>query len=99
MKNIFRAIITCIVFIIVDKTYAQNVTHISNTNIVQTTPYVQVMVHQTPYYVVAIPVVVNPLIIETRVIWGYPYVPVSIPVNQYNYWGYNRQCLLINNKY
>jgi hypothetical protein len=29
-------------------------------------------------------------------IWGYPYVPVTIPVNQYNYWGYNRQCLLIN---
>jgi hypothetical protein len=54
------------------------------------------MVHQVPYYVVAVPVVVNPLVVEHRVIWGYPYVPVTIPVNQYNYWGYNRQCLLIN---
>jgi hypothetical protein len=96
MINLFRAIVMCIVFIIADRAYAQNVVNVSNVTTTQTTPYVQIMVHQTPYYVVAVPVVVNPFVIETRVIWGYPYVPVTIPVNQYNYWGYNRQYLLIN---
>jgi hypothetical protein len=96
MINLFRAIVVCVFLIAADQAYAQNVVNVSNVTTVQTTPYIQVMVHQVPYYVVAVPVVVNPLVVEHRVIWGYPYVPVTIPVNQYNYWGYSRQCLLIN---
>lgn len=60
-------------------------------------PTLQVMVYQAPAYTVMVPVVVQPApVVEQRVIWGYPYQPMIVPVNQYQNWGYDRRCRLIN---
>jgi hypothetical protein len=63
----------------------------------QPVPVLQVMVYQAPAYTVMVPVVVQPTpVVEQRVVWGYPYQAVTVPVGQYHYWGYNRSCLPIN---
>jgi hypothetical protein len=60
-------------------------------------PVLQVMVYQAPAYTVMVPVVVQPApVVEQRIVWGYPYQTVIVPVNQYHYWGYDRRCNLIN---
>lgn len=64
---------------------------------VQPVPILQVQVYQAPECVVMVPVVVRPEpVVHQRVIWGYPYHTVTVPVDQYHYWGYDRQCRLIN---
>ncbi|NDA63423.1 MAG: hypothetical protein EBX50_15495, partial [Chitinophagia bacterium] len=64
----------------------------------QPAPYLQVMVYQAPAYTVMVPVVIQPqMVVEQRVVWGYPYQAVTVPVNQYHHWGYNRRCLPIYN--
>lgn len=65
--------------------------------IVQPVPVLQLQVYQAPAYTVMVPVVVQPQpVVQQRVVWGYPYQSVIVPVDQYYYWGYDRQCRLIN---
>jgi len=76
-----------------DALYVNNVVHV----VPQPVPVLQVMVYQAPAYTVMVPVVVQPTpVVEQRVVWGYPYQAVTVPVSQYHYWGYNRRCLPIN---
>lgn len=64
---------------------------------VQPVPVLQLQVYQAPAYTVMVPVVVQPQpVVQQRVVWGYPYHTVIVPVEQYNYWGYDRRCRLIN---
>lgn len=103
MINLLKAAVCsiCIMFVMIDRGYAQetyvhNYTYVSAPAVQQPVPYLQVMVYQAPAYTVMVPVVVNPLVTETRVVWGYPYVPVTVPVQQYRYWGYDRRCWPLN---
>lgn len=60
-------------------------------------PVLQLQVYQAPAYTVMVPVVVQPQpVVQQRVVWGYPYHTVIVPVEQYHYWGYDRRCRLIN---
>jgi hypothetical protein len=77
---------------------ACEVTYVTNvvTAPPQPVPYLQVMVYQAPAYTVMVPVVIQPqTVVEQRVVWGYPYQAVTVPVNQYHHWGYNKRCLPI----
>ena len=63
----------------------------------QPVPILQLQVYQAPAYTVMVPVVVQPqLVVQQRIVWGYPYQTVIVPVEQYHYWGYDRRCRLIN---
>lgn len=87
----------CAMFMLISvssSSYANGVVYIPQP---QPVPVLQVMVYQAPAYTVMVPVVVQPLpVVEQRIVWGYPYQPVTVPVNQYHYWGYDRHCRLIN---
>jgi hypothetical protein len=73
--------------------YTNNVVYV----VPQPVPVLQVMVYQAPAYTVMVPVVVQPApVVEQRMVWGYPYQAVTVPVGQYGYWGYNRRCLPFN---
>lgn len=64
---------------------------------VQTVPVLQLMVYQSPPVTVMVPVVVRPeSIVQPVMVWGYPYQVMTVPVNQYHHWGYDRHCRLIN---
>lgn len=64
---------------------------------VQPVPVLQLQVYQAPAYTVMVPVVVQPQpVVQQRVVWGYPYQTVIVPVDQYHHWGYDRRCRLIN---
>lgn len=63
----------------------------------QPVPILQLQVYQAPAYTVMVPVVVQPQpVVQQRIVWGYPYQTVIVPVEQYHYWGYDRRCRLIN---
>lgn len=63
----------------------------------QPVPVLYLQVYQAPAYTVMVPVVVQPEpVIQQRVVWGYPYQTVIVPVEQYHHWGYDRRCRLIN---
>jgi hypothetical protein len=89
----------CLMFVMVESGYAQtgyvyNYTYAAPPVLAQPAPYLEIMVHQTQYYTVMVPVVVNtPIVSERKVIWGNPYVPMTVPVEQYPYWGYDRRCV------
>lgn len=87
----------CAMFMLISvssSSYANGVVYVPQP---QPVPVLQVMVYQAPAYTVMVPVVVQPApVVEQRVVWGYPYHPVTVPVNQYYYWGYDRRCRLIN---
>jgi hypothetical protein len=73
--------------------YTNNVVYV----VPQPVPVLQVMVYQAPAYIVMVPAVVHPApVVEQRMVWGYPYQAVTVPVGQYGYWGYNRRCLPFN---
>lgn len=92
MKSLF-----CAIFLLISvssSSYANGVVYVPQP---QPVPVLQVMVYQAPAYTVMVPVVVQPApVVEQRVVWGYPYHPVTVPVSQYPYWGYDRRCRLIN---
>lgn len=63
----------------------------------QPVPVLQLQVYQAPAYTVMVPVVVQPQpIVQQRIVWGYPYQTMIVPVDQYYRWGYDRRCRLIN---
>lgn len=92
MKSLFYASVLIFLSIISNDAMANNVVYVPQQVVPQ--PVLQVMVHQTPAYTVMVPVVIQPqTVVEQRILWGYPYQAMIVPVNQYNYWGYNRRCL------
>lgn len=87
----FIFLLTCVS----SHTMADNVVYVNPP--LQPVPTLQVMVYQAPAYTVMVPVVVQPQpVVEQRIVWGYPYQPMIVPVSQYHYWGYDRRCRLIN---
>jgi len=95
MKSLIYASVLIFISMIANTSMANNVVYVPQEVVPQ--PVLQVMVYQAPAYTVMVPVVVQPQpVIEQRVIWGYPYQVMTVPVDQYRYWGYDRRCLLIN---
>jgi hypothetical protein len=94
MKNLLGVFILLLASVS-SNCYANNVIYVTPP---QPVPVLQVMVYQAPAYTVMVPVVVQPVpVVEQRVVWGYPYQPMIVPVAQYGHWGYDRRCRLINN--
>ena len=95
--RLFASILCLLVAFAFSDAKACEVTYVTNVVVPpQPVPYLQVMVYQAPAYTVMVPVVVQPQpVVEQRVVWGYPYQAVTVPVNQYHHWGYNRRCLPI----
>lgn len=92
MRSLFYASVLIFLSIISNDAMANNVVYVPQQ--VAPQPVLQVMVYQAPYYTVMVPVVVQPQpVVEQRVVWGYPYQVMTVPVNEYHHWGYNRRCL------
>jgi len=96
--RLFASILSLLVVFASINAKACETVYVTNvvTTPVQTVPYLQVMVYQAPAYTVMVPVVIQPqTVVEQRIVWGYPYQAVIVPVNQYHHWGYNKRCLPI----
>lgn len=101
MINLLKIAISslCLIFIMVESADAQNAyvynyTYSSTPIFQQPVPYVEIMVHQTQHYLVMVPVVVNnPIVNDRKVLWGFPYVPMTVPVEQYPRWGCDKRYL------
>lgn len=95
MKSLVCATVLIFISMITNTSMANNVIYVPQQVVPQ--PVLQVMVYQAPAYTVMVPVVVQPQpVVEQRVVWTYPYQVMTVPVNEYHYWGYNRRCLPIN---
>jgi len=92
MRSLFYASVLIFLSIVSNDAMANSVVYVPQQVVPQ--PVLQVMVYQAPAYTVMVPVVIQPQpVVEQKVLWGYPYQAMTVPVNEYHYWGYNRRCL------